>query len=313
MSVSPHVFRPNLRVVLSLGILLVIAGAFAAWKISHRDPVPADLELDGVPVSTGAIEAAEPTAPSKPQDEDAENTSTPNRSSPVIASRPVRALDYDATDFAAKYVALAARADAGEVEAVKAILAGLRPCLDAPRTQAEVARLTGLSAESSPGGPSHQSSTQFLLGRMKRCAPLSNEQLGSYKYWLARGAGFGDPAAKIAYVDEGWPTSEVSGANYARDLEQYRTRSRELLAQEIARGNVEALAAASRAYEDRHVYRPDPVLSYAYLHAYALATNRSDSALFDLMAARRAELGEVRLATAIAEGERIFRECCRRK
>ena len=232
----------------------------------------------------------------------------------TTAARSVLHLSLPPLD---RYRELVAQAEKGDSASAEELAKVFRSCKDVRTSDAEIERAVQIAssgdlADSPRVADRIAEMRGFMRDQRTRCMTLGVNPRTEYRRWLRVASDLGDTTAQLSYVESGAPSVVDSGSRYADDLNDYRQRARQILEEQIRRGNVEALRTAARAYARGTVFGRNPEKEYSYLYAYALATGTSSRTVYEWLAIRRSGLSEDRLLSATKEGEVLYAACCSR-
>jgi hypothetical protein len=147
------------------------------------------------------------------------------------------------------------------------------------------------------------------------CRALPADFRDGWLTWIDRAAESGSTAAMRGYA-------RVAVADYFSEKDvladvdnaiERRNKARAYLDEAIRLGDPEALRDLANAYRDSakaEIYPVDPAKAYAYAYAGTLAGISRGNDLDRIMSETAASLDGRQLATAEAEGRRIYDKCC---
>jgi hypothetical protein len=250
-------------------------------------------------------------------------------SAPVSARRRLAAMTqsaleskdvYPVANLAADYDRLAAMADAGDQVAARTLLRTLGMCRSAPGSR-DALNVLGAHLhdaayvyENLPGGADAFFEFQKML--FEKCGENSPAHFDGRRKWASILAEAGDSAARIEFAVLGQPSGDdVVRRDYQDEWQQFRTRAREYLGEEIDDGNRDALLAMANGYmpstsaNHSSTFTPDAASAYAYYYAYAQDQDRAE-AVVGILARLELELSSAALDHARAEGEQVYAKCC---
>lgn len=227
-------------------------------------------------------------------------------------TRRQRLNDIDPGLFARSYRALAELAAHGDVRAAIALSLGVQRCQPAPNDARDLeGAIREIAFRATPGDGDTAIEIERTKALFESCKTLSVEQRQSKRRWIARAAELGDGDARFQFANS--PPERSASTDYWAELDAFRATANRYLDEELAKGNRKALLAVSNAYgSDSSVRKPDPVLEYAYLHAYLAAGGVLPDDELQVLEQYQQRLGPAKAKEAVRMGETILRECCNR-
>jgi len=236
-------------------------------------------------------------------------------SQPVAISEPQRLpraplpasnVQIDSTDLASDYDRVSSVAKTDPTIAYGLALA-LAEC------QQLAARYEGISEVNDSAAVSPKTTESMLDSAdaaAARCKGLSEDQLASQAELLERAAEAGVLDAQLNYSTI-LASSVLSPSSIARPekIIEYKKKSIDYLNRAALAGEPKALLQLGLAYQDGILADKSASRAYAYTYAYGMtgASKRTGKLLTQM----EAGLSAAELARARAEGEALYRRCCR--
>ncbi|MET0230257.1 MAG: hypothetical protein ABW186_04925 [Rhodanobacteraceae bacterium] len=230
-----------------------------------------------------------------------------------------RKLSSETADLAARYAALAQRAEDGDRESARTLAQDLARCMQQPELERRLAyqqnwvdrHMTNLPAE-------RQASARRRLDKVREdlasartlCAGVSREQVRSRSYWLYKAAIAGDSASALSFGTGAFIYDDMLG-----QLEQipfWRDHARDALERALAGGEKGALIALARAYDPARgdkagelAFASSAVDAYAFYTALSLVPGWERSVAEDAIARLDPQLTEAERNEALAKAADI--------
>jgi hypothetical protein len=320
--------RTARRRALALAAAITVM-ALVAWSLAQRqNAAPVQAAGPVVPQASAGPAASQPSATTAAEPIDSAPAGAgPPGADPATSFVPqaveiTRARFRDrpgerlaVANLAVAFGDLARRAEAGDLEAARALFEDLRSCTTSPRDAASyerrIANEKARYAERGGSGEQHAITLAVTAELYRHCAGVTEaqlQQLGRYGQQLADA---GDVNARLGYLWDARP--QAGDGRLAERLPPFRERGLQYLRTELDRGNPRALFSLSSAYADPGLGIQDPRRQYVYGYAYAQTPGLNPyDAVYVGLADLEQRLSSADIAALQREAIALYLKCCGR-